>query len=357
MLGFLIVLFAGAATLELERPSIIDNLRYISFSLQPSENQSVIVCNYTLDEGQAVSGVLWEILKEEVAAGTFEWKPNANATATGLLKDKVNLERDDSDLELTALTYDLSANYSCTVTADDGTTASARDEILIVDTTSRHVYHGSYANEAKCTLDVDIKYYPVFPPPTVSAGLFSNSLGGFFEEITNWVRVLHANGSVGYSCDYGFQIDENTPADAYFTSSVGVTKSDGTYISLAGMTSNFYFERGCKNVSVSENQTVSYNTKRLTCFGEPFSHFGVKARVACAEGFVSSGNVTSVTLVCESVNATVHRWIPGDEGLLPEDLLCESYTPEPTPADGAAMRVASCYALLTATLLLCLHGR
>lgn len=35
------------------------------------------------------------------------------------------------------------------------------------------------------------------------------------------------------------QIDENTPADAYFTSSVGVTKSDGTYISLAGMTSNF----------------------------------------------------------------------------------------------------------------------
>ncbi|MDK2413690.1 hypothetical protein QHH03_31850, partial [Aphanizomenon sp. 202] len=79
------------------------------------------------------SGVLWEILKEEVAAGTFEWKPNANATATGLLKDKVNLERDDSDLELTALTYDLSANYSCTVTADDGTTASAKDEILIID--------------------------------------------------------------------------------------------------------------------------------------------------------------------------------------------------------------------------------
>lgn len=58
-------------------------------------------------------------------------------TATGLLKDKVNLERDDSDLELTALTYDLSANYSCTVTADDGTKASARDEILIVGESSQ----------------------------------------------------------------------------------------------------------------------------------------------------------------------------------------------------------------------------
>lgn len=53
-------------------------------------------------------------------------------TATGLLKDKVNLERDDSDLELTTLTYDLSANYSCTVIASDGSSASAKDEILII---------------------------------------------------------------------------------------------------------------------------------------------------------------------------------------------------------------------------------
>ncbi|XP_037801502.1 uncharacterized protein LOC119596356 [Penaeus monodon] len=358
MLVLLMVFFVGAATcLEVEPPSLTDDHRYISYGVRPSENQSMIVCNYTLGEGQAVSGVLWEILKDESSAGTFEWKPNAPATATGLLKDKVNLERDDSDLELTTLTYELSANYSCTVTADDGTTASAKDEILIIDTTSRHVYHGTYANEAKCRVDVDVKYYPVFPRPTVSAGLYSKSLGGFYKEITNWARIVHANGSVGFSCDYGFQINENTPEDAFFTSSLGVTKSDGTYIGLSSMTSSFYFKRGCENVSISENQTVSYNTDVWTCFGEPFSHFGVEARVECAEGFVSSGNVTSVTLVCDSVNATTHRWIPGDEGLLPEDLVCDSYTPEPTPADGAAMRVASCYALLTATLLLCFHSR
>ncbi|XP_063612156.1 uncharacterized protein LOC134785691 [Penaeus indicus] len=231
MLVLLVVLFAGAATcLEVEPPSITDDHRYISYSVRPSGNQSTIVCNYTLGEGQAVSGVLWQILKEEVSAGTFEWKPNAPATATGLLKDKVNLERDDSDLELTTLTYELSANYSCTVTADDGRTASARDEILIIDTTSRHVYHGTNMNEGKCRLEVDIKYYPVFPQPTVGAGLYSDSLGGFYEEIANWARVVHANGSVGFSCHYEFQVNENTPADAYFTSSLGVTKSDGTYI-------------------------------------------------------------------------------------------------------------------------------
>ncbi|XP_047476970.1 uncharacterized protein LOC125030753 [Penaeus chinensis] len=356
----LMVFFAGAATcLEVEPPSIMDDLRYISYDIRPSENKSTIVCNYTLGDGQAVSAVLWEILKEEGSAGTFEWKPNAPATATGLLKDKVNLERDDSDLELTTLTYELSANYSCTVTADDGRKASAKDEILIIDTTRRHVYQGTYRNDTKCRVEVDVKYYPVFPQPTVSAGLYSDSLGGFYEKITNWDRVYHANGSVGFSIYYGFQINENTPVDAYFTSSLGVTKSDGTYISLYSMTSNFHSNRGCKNVSISENQTVSYNTNSWTCFGEPFSLFrDVEARVKCAEGFVSSGNVTSVTLVCESANATTHRWIPGDEGLLPEDLVCDAYIPEvTTPADGAAMRVASCYALLTATLLLCFLSR
>lgn len=53
---------------------------FIHYDLSPSEDDSDLLCACTLDEGQAVSGVLWEILKEEVAAGTFEWKPNANAT-------------------------------------------------------------------------------------------------------------------------------------------------------------------------------------------------------------------------------------------------------------------------------------
>lgn len=62
----------------------------------------------------------------------------------------------------------------------------------------------------------------------------------------------------------------------------------------------------------------------------------MQARVECAEGFVSSGNVTSVTLVCDSVNATTHRWIPGDEGLLPEDLVCgESFGVEALAAISA----------------------
>ncbi|ROT75176.1 hypothetical protein C7M84_006296 [Penaeus vannamei] len=344
---------SSVAALEVEPLAIVDNLRYISFGLGPSENKSVLLCAYTLDEGQAVSGVLWEILKEEVAAGTFEWKPNAPATATGLLKDKVNLERDDSDLELTALTYDLSANYSCTVTADDGTTASAKDEILIIDTTSNHIYEEFSPTEANCSIRVSVRYFPVFPAPTVAAGLYSESLGEYVKEVDPWIAIRHPNGSVGYSFqDYDIKVDAGATDDTNFRCELGVRKANGTVIGLSKMTSHFYFKHSCKVLPVGENQTVSYNTDGRTCYGEPYAPGTTEARVACAEGFVSSGNVTSVTLVCESVNATVHRWIPGDEGLLPEDLLCE-----PTPADGAAMRVASCYALLTATLLLCLHGR
>ncbi|XP_047501636.1 uncharacterized protein LOC125047469 [Penaeus chinensis] len=349
MLSLLLALLAGSvAGLEVKPLAIVDDQRYISFGLGPSENNSVLLCAYTLDEGQAVSGVLWEILKEEGSAGTFEWKPNAPATATGLLKDKVNLERDDSDLELTTLTYALSANYSCTVTADDGGTASAKDEILIIDTTSNHIYETSFSSEATCSINISISYFPVFPEPTVIAGLYSESLGEYIKEVDAWDAARHPNGSVAYSfSNYVAEVDPSAPDDATFRCELGVSKANGTVISLSMITNYFQFRHSCKVLPVGENQTVSYNTDDRTCYGEPYKPGTVEARVECAEGFVSSGNVTSVTLVCDFFNATTYRWIPGDEGLLPEDLVCE----------GAAMRVASCYALLTATLLLCFHSR
>ncbi|XP_063610746.1 uncharacterized protein LOC134784585 [Penaeus indicus] len=359
MLSLLLALLLGSvAGLEMKPLAIVNNRQYISYGLGPSENNTVLLCAYTLGEGQAVSGVLWEILKEEVSAGTFEWKPNAPATATGLLKNKVNLERDDSDLELTTLTYELSANYSCTVTADDGKTASARDEILIIDTTSNHIYETFLPSEATCSLNVSVRYFPVFPEPTVIAGLYSESLGKYFRKVNAWVANRHSNGSVAYSfSNYVIKVDPSVPDDAVFRCDLGVTKANGTVISQSVATSYFYFKHGCKVLPVGENQTVSYNTDDRTCYGEPYKTGRVEARVECAEGFASSGDVTSVTLVCDSVNATTHRWIPEDEGLLPEDLVCDSYTPEPTTAEGAAMRVASCYALLTATLLLCFLSR
>ncbi|XP_047476971.1 uncharacterized protein LOC125030754 [Penaeus chinensis] len=360
MLSLLLALLVGSvAGLEVKPLAIVGNRRYISYGTGPSEKNSVLLCAYTLGEGQAVSRVLWEILKEEGSAGTFEWKPNAPATATGLLKDKVNLERDDSDLELTTLTYELSANYSCTVTADDGRKASAKDEILIIDTTSNNIYESFFPSEATCSINTSVSYFPVFPEPTVIAGLYSESLGKYFGEVDAWVAARHPNGSVAYSySNYVIKVDQSTPDDANFRCELGVRKANGTVISQSVMTSHIYFKHSCKVLPVGENQTVIYNTDDRTCYGEPYKPGTVKATVKCAEGFVSSGNVTFVTLVCHSVNATTHRWIPGNEGLLPEDLVCDAYIPEvTTPADGAAMRVASCYALLTATLLLCFLSR
>ncbi|XP_037774673.1 uncharacterized protein LOC119571443 [Penaeus monodon] len=218
MLSLLLALLAGSvAALKVKPLAIVDDQQYISYGLGPSETNSVLLCNYTLGEGQEVSGVLWEILKDESSAGTFEWKPNAPATATGLLKDKVNLERDDSDLELTTLTYELSANYSCTVTADDGTTASAKDEILIIDTTSNHIYETIFPSEATCSIRISVRYFPVFPEPTVIAGLYSESLGKYFREVDAWVADRHPNGSVAYSfSDYVTEVNQSVPDDAIF---------------------------------------------------------------------------------------------------------------------------------------------
>ncbi|XP_063611909.1 uncharacterized protein LOC134785488 [Penaeus indicus] len=356
MLALLMALLAGAAVaLEVAPLTIIGNNLFIHYDFGPSENNSVLLCAYTLDEGQAVSGVLWQILKEEVSAGTFEWKPNAPATATGLLKDKVNLERDDSDLELTTLTYELSANYSCTVTADDDRTASARDEILIVDPTSSQVYVNVDDSEAACTVRASVSYYPEFPEPTVAAGLFSEDLGEYSETVSNWTAVRHANGSVAFSFgDRVFKVGADTPPDARFQSEIGVTKSDGTYLGQSIVSFDFGFRRSCSFLSLGANQTVSYNADNRTCFGQPYSSGSqdLEASVQCVDGYVSSRNVTSITVTCEALSATGYRWIPGAEGLLPEDLVCE-----PESAGGSATRVAVCHAFLTATLLLCLRGR
>lgn len=70
----------SVAALKVKPLAIVDDQQYISYGLGPSETNSVLLCNYTLGEGQEVSGVLWEILKDESSAGTFEWKPNAPAT-------------------------------------------------------------------------------------------------------------------------------------------------------------------------------------------------------------------------------------------------------------------------------------
>ncbi|XP_042887899.1 uncharacterized protein LOC122263512 [Penaeus japonicus] len=352
MLSLLIALLAGSvAGLEVGPVSIVENNTYISYGLGPSENNSVIVCTYTLDAGQAVSKVLWEILKDEAPAGTFEWTPNSPGTATGLLENKVNLDRDDSDLELTSLAYDLSANYSCTVTTKDGSAASAKEEVLIIDTTSNHIYEEFLPSEKTCSIRVSVRYFPVFPEPTVAAGMYSEKLEQYITKVDNWVAKRHPNGSVGYSfTNYTVQIDESIPDEANFRTQLGVTKSDGTYISQSRTTAFHHFQHSCKVLPVGENQTVSYNSDEKTCYGEPYSPGqSLEATVTCASGYISSGNLTSVTLVCESANETYHEWIPKDEGYLPEDLLCAS--------GGPASTATSCYALLMAMLLLCLHGR
>lgn len=56
-----------------------------------------------------------------------------HASASGLLVDVVNLNRDDGALELTELRYDLSGNYSCRVELSNGEAESAAPwEVLIV---------------------------------------------------------------------------------------------------------------------------------------------------------------------------------------------------------------------------------
>jgi len=318
------VLSGYVASLKVGPVTLRGTQKYINAGSRPSANVSRIYCHYTLDDDQEVSSVLWEILKEEHTAGTYEWSldqdGNVTRTVTGLLEGSVYLHRDDGDLQLTEIRYDLGANYTCTVTTTDGTNGSAREEVLVVDTITSSIDVKMYDYEANCSVIFSEKYYPVFPDPTVIGGLYSPSLDQY-HELIDWDAIHHQGGTVEYfTKDHVFKIDRDTPVDVMIKSSIGITKANGSYIGFGEGGVYFYFSRSCDPLVVGENQTVTYSNDYETCYGEPLGG----AKVTCADGFkVNSTEYSFITLRCRRQGHNDYQWEPSSyPGLMPEELYC-----------------------------------
>ncbi|ROT65601.1 hypothetical protein C7M84_016404 [Penaeus vannamei] len=120
----------AAAELAVGPVSLGDGQHIIAYDEGPSPENSLIRCPYDLQEGQQVVAVIWELLQDGKRAGSFKWRPGRGGTTTGILRGKVNARREDSDLELTSVEYDLAGLYSCTVKTDDGERGNAKADIL-----------------------------------------------------------------------------------------------------------------------------------------------------------------------------------------------------------------------------------
>ncbi|KAK3883816.1 hypothetical protein Pcinc_011879 [Petrolisthes cinctipes] len=226
---------------------------------------------------------------------------------TGRLDGAVKLNRTDGWLELTELRYDLAGYYSCALTLSNGRHMEAQKfEMLIIDTTSNHVYSKIYSNEQTCELEASHSVYAVYPEPTVFAGMFSPSRGGFYDQVTGfqWHKQFYGNGSVAYSFeDVHFKIDTNTPTDAQFRVQASVLKEDGTNLPLHSTTSNLLIwkSRGCPAQTRKQDQQVNYYYATLTCRGDYIPDYfsdEAKALVTCAEGYHAEGEVESIEFVC-----------------------------------------------------------
>nr|XP_045616099.1 uncharacterized protein LOC123769158 [Procambarus clarkii] len=306
---------------------LIQNYTYITYGM-PSPEYSVIQCPYTLQEDETVDFISWALWSGEDAVGTYVWSPVELGKSNGSLSGVVNVSREDGDLEFTDLRYDLGGFYSCSVTTTTGETAdSEKWEVLIIDTTSNTMSQG-FENiiGSPCTLDTSARLYAVFPEPTPHAGLYSETSGGFYDEVTDsqWDKVIYPNTSVAYSfSNVLFQFDEDTPYDVEFALTYGVTKTDGSLIPLITTTTDVFAWniQGCPAMLNVTNQVEEYSEGRKTCRNEYVPKEGVpQVSVTCVEGYHSETVVTPLVLFCDS--ETFH-WVTEDgENMTDVDLQC-----------------------------------
>lgn len=305
---------------------LIGERGYMSYEEGPSPTNSVVRCPVQLEEGQEVATVVWRVQKRGRRLGSFKWKASGPKTAYGLLRGKVNLDRQDSDLELTSLKYNMAGNYSCSVSLTDGKKGAADDEVLIVDTTGNEHSIDVQEDEQACTLTVTESTY-AYPEPTIRSGMYSDQVGGFYQTFNNWEVVKHKNGSATYSFrDHKIYVDSNTPSDATYRTEVSVMKANGDLVPITSFNRIYVpkFERSCRDLELEPNQAVAYNSYQRTCFGgirKPDSGL-LEAEVTCAEGYVPRDHIPSVTMVCQHRGGNDYEWLHGEQGYVPQHLIC-----------------------------------
>ncbi|XP_063612130.1 uncharacterized protein LOC134785675 [Penaeus indicus] len=281
--------------------------RYISYQEGPSPDNSLLECHHKLEDDEELQEVFWYLYKGEERVGDFRWSPEGGGAATGLLEDHVSLDRTDGNLELTKLAYDLGGKYSCGVATTDGQVSeTAAWEVLIIHKTSNRIDNELSGDIATCTIRSSMTVYAVYPEPTVHSGLYSAERGGFFDQVTplEWHKTVYDNQSVAYSYhEKIFQVDEDTPLDTVFLTTIGVTKSDNNYISLETKRSfdQTWQERGCAPLRTQEYQVVHYSTDRTTCRGKrmPSGQDPLTADVSCEEGYRAEGDFDETKLTCD----------------------------------------------------------
>lgn len=353
----LLVTFGVCAGLLVGPVRLVNNKRYISYRLGPSPNNSLLECPYVLNltKNEVLQKISWNFFLEKSGNevnGSYEWTPSGGGIATGALEGVVNLNGRNGSLELTELRYDLGGYYECSATLTNGQTQKAEKwEALIIDTTSSSSSTKSEIRDGGCVTVSSVQLNTIYPEPTVHSGMYSPSLQGYYDQVTaqEWFKVVYQNKSVGYSYNNKeFKIDENTPYDAYFLLTVGVTKSDGNYISLYATEGNLLQERGCPGLKNKANQVETYRDGKKTCRNEYIKLFeDPKVVVTCQKGFHSDGDLSSLELTCD---LQTFQWRSEDEGVSRDDLRCvmgdSHHSDEDDDDDGDSARVTTAAGLL-----------
>ncbi|XP_045101780.1 uncharacterized protein LOC123498588 isoform X1 [Portunus trituberculatus] len=298
--------FLGAASgLSVGPVRLCNEQRYLHYSTPPSENTSLIECPYQLTAEEEVKRVYWEMWDDAELMGTYNWDPVDGGKATGILEGVVEMTRDDGGLQLTKLRYDMAGDYLCGVELTNGQNkSSSKEEVLVVDNMGASWRVNHFGN---CGSAISFKTTAMYPEPTLKAGMFSAELNEYYEKITQWNKIYHSNGSVTCFIENAiFKIDENSPEEVFFKVDMGVSKSDGMFISFNTIRSfsSSWNEHGCPDVKEKDHKGVRYfPANNVACRGGQKNM--TEATVTCQDGYRPAGSVSIVVMRC---NSTTRLW-------------------------------------------------
>ncbi|KAG0694452.1 hypothetical protein GWK47_027231 [Chionoecetes opilio] len=334
---------AAASALTMGPVRLPNNNGYINITLGASPDNSLLECVYHLEGEEVATRVSWEHWDGGETKGRYDWYASLPNQASGALRSVVNMDREDGSLEFLDLNYDLSGEYSCSVTLSSGEEqVAARWEVPVVDSVSHlSLLHRSLSD---CLYTSNYSTLAMYPEPVVRAGLYSEEMGGFYKEVlgSQWLVDTHTNGSVTYSYSgISFELNAETPVDISFYVMVGVMKRDGNYIPISSTLDKHIIlhQLGCQEPRVAAYQHIDYHRDTITCRGE---HRETEATVTCKKGYHADGDVEAVMISCNEVTRT---WMLEDgQPAKREDLGCV--------IDGAPSTASVSTALLAAALVL-----
>ncbi|XP_076055372.1 uncharacterized protein LOC143033770 [Oratosquilla oratoria] len=275
--------------LEVGRVELDNKYRYLNLNHAPDET-GTLLCPYKLDYEEDLLGLLWRRDNKIIVEYRSGWK---SPFIDEHLKEYILAEKGNTSLKILRVRKHLAGIYTCSIFGSNANVTSKPYELVVLDIPEGGVYFRSRDDTDPCNVVLNWSTPAIYPDPTVNCGVWSNETENFTDTVTTWKRTEYYNGSVSYSFVNQSFMKAKMPKNAVLRCILGVTKKDGTYISLWRERSNLPYstdvDRGCPVLESGNGSGIVYVNHSLDkCFNEIVpvdANSRPKVYIGCLQGY------------------------------------------------------------------------